>query len=208
MDINPVFFGEPVRMNRYLTPFLIVVLAATTGCTTTVTQEFRRNPDSVVETSYIATDADFSSYDRLTGAEMGIFFPQNSAIPEADLTRMRTIFRTAFLDELANYTVVADSGPGIMLIEASLIDLRNASYNDIPNLRREVQEVAAPGSMVFLMELKDSDSGRVLGRAVDSSRNPNIGIDQLDETEWQEVETAAGHWARLFRQFLDQNLNK
>ncbi|MGI9260532.1 MAG: DUF3313 family protein [Woeseiaceae bacterium] len=191
-------------IQRTLSVFLLFNLVA---CTTTITQEFRRNPDSVVETSYIATDADFSSYDRLTGAEMGIFFPRDSAIPEEDLTRIRTIFRTAFLGELTNYTVVTEAGPGIMLIEASLIDLRNASYNDIPNLRREVQEVAQPGSMVFLMELKDSDTDRVLGRAVDSSRNPNIGIDQLDESEWQEVEVAASHWAALFRQFLDQNLN-
>jgi hypothetical protein len=57
------------------------------------------------------------------------------------------------------------------------------------------------------MVLKDSESGRVLGRAVDSSRNPNIGIDALNESEWQEVETAAIHWADLFRRFLDQNLN-
>lgn len=186
---------------------LLITLAVTTSCTTTITQEFTRNPDSVVEVSYIATDANFSSYDRLTGAEMGIFFPTDSAIPDDDLARMRTIFRSAFLGELGDYTVVTESGPGIMLIDASLIDLRSANYGDIPNLRREVREVAAPGSLVFLMELKDSESGRVLGRAVDSSRNPNIGIDALNESEWQEVEAAAIHWADLFRRFLDQNLN-
>ena len=72
-------------------------------------------------------------------------------------------------------------------------------------MRREIREVAKPGSLVFLMELKDSQSGRVLGRAADSSRNPNIGADALDESEWAEAEIAASHWASLFRRFLDQN---
>lgn len=178
------------------------------GCTTSVvTQEFRRNPDSVVEAAFVATDADFGKYDKLTGAEMGIFFPTDSAIPAADLERMRTIFRTAFLGELENYDVVTEPGPTTMMVDASLIDLRSATYSDIPSLRREVRDVARPGSLVFLMELKDSESGRVLARAADSSSNPNMGTDELDESEWSDVKGAASHWASLFRQFLDQNLN-
>jgi hypothetical protein len=58
------------------------------------------------------------------------------------------------------------------------------------------------------MEMKDSESERVLARAADSTLNPNIGTDDLDESEWGEVEGAAKHWASLFRQFLDQNFNK
>ena len=179
---------------------------AVTACTTTTTQTFRRSPDSVVEAAFIASDADFSRYERLTGAEMGIFFPSSTSIPEEDLDRMRTIFRTRFLAELTEYDVVEQSGPGTMLVEASLIDLRAATYSDIPSLRREVREIAKPGSLVFLMEMKDSVSGQVLARAADTSRNPTIGSDALDASEWAAVETAAGHWAMLFRQFLDQNL--
>ena len=101
-----------------LIPRCRLVLAATlaalaaTACITTTTQTFRRNPDSDVEAAFIASDADFSRYDRLTGAEMGIFFPSSTSIPPEDLDRIRTIFRTAFLDELAGYDVVDRSGPG------------------------------------------------------------------------------------------------
>ena len=56
------------------------------------------------------------------------------------------------------------------------------------------------------MELKDSETGVVLGRAADSSLNPAIGTDDIEGSEWDAVETAAQHWASLFRQFLDQNL--
>ncbi len=193
---------------RKIAVLLLLSILAIAGCTTTVTQEFRRNPNSVVEAAYIATDADFGRYSRLTGAEMGIFFPEASAIPAADLERIRSIFRDSFLAELEDYDVVQETGPDIMLVEASLIDLRAATYGDIPSLRREIQEIATPGSLVFLMEFRDSNSGRVLGRAADTSRNPNIGVDALDESEWQEVQTAAAFWASLFRQFLDQNMNK
>lgn len=192
--------------------WLATIGTATTlvcGCATNVeTQEFRRNPDSTVEASYVATDADFSRFDRLMGADMGIFFPESTNIPADDLARIRTIFRSSFLSELDAYEVVENAGQGVMLVDASLIDLRTAGQMDIPSLRREIQDVARQGSLVFLMELKDSETGRVLARAADSSLNPNIGSDDIDETEWGEVERAAAHWASLFRQFLDQNFDK
>ena len=194
---------QRTHANSVLTVAMFALLAA---CTTTTTQEFRRNPDSVVEAAFIATDADFSQYDRLSGAEMGIFFPTAVRIPDADLERIRATFREAFLSELDAYEIVPGSGKGIMRVEASLIDLRTAAYSDVPNLRREIREVAKPGSLVFLMELKDSTSGRVLARADDSSMNPNMGSDELDASEWDEVEKAAAYWADLFRRFLDQNL--
>ena len=190
---------------------MVLTLLATTlhaGCSTTTSQEFRRAQNSVVEAAFIASDADFSQYDRLTGAEMGIFFPQSSSIPDEDTQRIRSIFRESFLGELSEYDVVNETGAGIMMVEASLIDLRTAAYADIPNLRSEIRAVARPGSLVFLMEMKDSKTDRVLARAADSTLNPNFGSDELDSSEWGEVETAAKYWASLFRQFLDQNLNK
>jgi hypothetical protein len=187
--------------------FLLIAGLPAACSKTIVGPELTRNRDSQVEAAYIATDADFGRYDRLTGAEMGIFFPTNSQIPEDDLERMRQIFRDAFLGELSGYNIVDTAGPGVLLVDASLIDLRKALYNDIPNLRREVQPLAKPGSLVFLMELKDSETGTVLGRAADSSLNPAIGTDDIEGSEWDAVESAAQYWATLFRRFLDQNLS-
>ena len=186
---------------------LILCSLLVVACSRTIVgPELMRNPGASVEAAYIATDADFGRYARLTGAEMGIFFPTNSAIPQEDLDRMRQIFRETFLSELDGYTIVESAGPDVLQVDASLIDLRNALYNDIPNLRREVQPLAKPGALVFLMELKDSQAGTVLARAADSSLNPAIGTDDIEGSEWDAVETAAQHWASLFRQFLDQNL--
>ena len=60
--------------------------------------------------------------------------------------------------------------------------------------------------MVFTMEMLDSSTQKVLARAADSTANPRIGSGAGRSTDWNEVQTAAEHWASLFRQFLDQNL--
>ena len=182
--------------------------AAMVGCSTTTTQSFNVVKDSQVESSYIAVDADFSRYDRLSAEDMGIFFPTDAAPPVEDQQRIRDIFRNAFLAQLGDYEVVRDGkGPTTLAVQASLIDFRNASSTNMPPVRREVRDIAQPGKLIFLMELKDSRSGQVLGRAADSAAAPAFGM-TAGTTDWTAVEAAAARWAELFRQFLDRNLNK
>ena len=178
------------------------------ACTTTEVQTFNVVKESRVESSRIAMGADFSKYDRLTAEEMGIFYPANGAPPVADQQRIRQIFRDAFLAELTNYEIVPDKGPTTLMVQASLIDFRNASGVDVTLVRREIREMTRPGSLVFLMELKDSQSGKVLGQAADSAAAPPISLVPGVETEWTAVEAAAARWAELFREFLDENMNK
>ena len=179
------------------------------GCSTTTTQSFILVKDSAVEASYIAVGADFSKYDRLTADDMGIYFPTDAATPAADQQRIRQIFRQAFLSRLDGYVVVQDEkGPSTLLVQASLIDYRNASGADMPAVRRELRDIARPGALLFLMELKDSESGEVLARAADSAAAPRFSTSSDTTTDWTAVEEAAGHWADLFRSFLDNNLNK
>ena len=59
-----------------------------------------------------------------------------------------------------------------------------------------------------VMELKDSVSGRTLARAADSASAPSFATSTDTGTDWASVETAADRWAKLFRSFLDDNLNK
>jgi hypothetical protein len=178
------------------------------GCTTVTTQSFQRTASSNVEASYVATDADFGKYDQLLGEDMGIYFPESSPLPEADLQRIRQIFRDAFLGELAGYEIVQSAGPSVMTVQASLIDLRDADLGDVPDMRAGLDAVARPGVLVFTMEMRDSATDRVLARAADSTSNPKIGTGRGRTTDWDDVQTAAQYWASLFRQFLDQNLDQ
>ena len=191
-------------------------LAAVLGCTLLAgcaakhtTQSFARVQDSRVEASYVAVGADFGQYDRLSAEDMGIFFPTNSAPPVADQQRARKIFREAFIAQLGGYDVVqGEKGPTTLAVQASLIDFTNAQNEDVMSVGRQIRDVAKPGSIIFLMEMKDSESGLVLARAAYSAEIPPLSADSDVPTDWDAVEVAAQRWARLFREFLDENLKK
>ena len=193
-------------------PYGLPILLASlfiTGCSTTTTQSFNVVKDSKVETSLIAVGADFSKYDRLDAEEMGIFFPADAAPSVQDQERIRQIFRQAFLSRLDGYEVVqGQDGPTTLRVQATLVDFRNASAKDIMSVRRELRDMAKPGVLMFLMELKDSRTGDVLARAADSAAAPTFSTSADVATDWTAVEEAAAHWAGLFRQFVDDNLNK
>lgn len=178
------------------------------ACSTTTTQSFIVNKNAEVEAAYTATDADFSKYDRLFARDMGIFFPTDAAPSVEDQARTRQIFREAFIAELAEYQIVRDAAPGALEVQATLIDYRNATGADVPGVRRELRDIARPGALMFLMELKDPDSGQVLARAADSASAPAFSTSPDTATDWTAVEAAAARWAKLFRNFLDANLNK
>lgn len=184
------------------------VLMLVVGCSTVETQSFRVNRSSAIESAQIAVGADFSQYDTLMAEDMGIYFPQNSPATGADIGRIRDIFRTAFLGELEGYSITREPGPTTMAVQASLIDLRGASASQLPALRSDISDIARSGSLVFLMELKDSRTGKVLARAGDSAQAPAFATAAGTQTDWQSVEAAAQKWAGLFRRFLDENLGR
>ena len=185
-----------------------VVLAV--GCTTVETQSFVTGKGGRVESAQIAVGADFSKYDRLQAVDMGIFFPAGTEMAPEDLQRTRQAFRNAFIAELEGYSVSREPGPTTMKVEASLIDLRGSAGagTALSSMRRNVRDLATAGSLVFLMEMKDSETDQVLARAADSAKAPALGRSPDAETDWQAVDEAAAHWAALFREFLDQNLGR
>lgn len=191
----------------------IVAIAAVgvllTACAAPTTQSFVRVENSRVDSSYIAVGADFSKYDRLSAEDMGIFFPTNRAPSEADQQRARALFREAFTAQLGDYDVVRNGkGPTTLQVQASLIDFTNAAPEDAMSVGREMRDFAKPGSIIFLMELKDSVSGAVLARAGDSAEIPAFSTSPDVLTDWDAVEAAAQRWALLFREFLDDNLKR
>ena len=195
-------------MKRALFAFIILSSLLTVACTTVETQSFRATGNQDLDSSYIATDADFSQYHRLLIDDMGIFFPTSAPMSKDDLVRIRQIFRQSFMQELTGYEITQEPGPGMLRVTASLVDLRNATYAEIPDMRRDMRKIAQPGALLFMMELKDSGTNRVLARAGDSTAAPQFATPESLQVDWTSVESAAQHWAALFRVFLDQNLGK
>jgi len=189
-------------------PAIVFVSIALSGCTTVETQSYTVSDKGNVEAAYIASNADFSKYDRLQAEDMGIFFPQNSYTPPEDTQRIRQIFRNAFLSELQGYAIVDTAGPSTMTVQATLIDFRDPGEGSLMSVREELRDIASKGELLFLMELLDSESDAVLARAADSAQTPTFATAEGVTTDWSSVEAAAQHWAALFRQFLDQNLRR
>ena len=200
------FVRHRPRLTTVLTLTAVCLIAV--ACTTVETQSFKNTGSPNVKAAYLATDADFGKYDRLTAEEMGIYFPEDAAPSTSDQQRTRQIFREAFLGELAGYQIVTENGPTTLAVQASLVDFRSATYADASTVRRELRDFVEPGALLFLMELKDSESGRILARAADSASAPTFSSSTATATDWTSVESAANRWAELFRKFLDENLNK
>ena len=187
---------------------ILISSLVATGCSTTTSQSFNVVTNAQGETGLIAVGADFSKYDRLNAEDMGIYFPSDAAPTTQDQQRIRQIFRNAFLSELGGYEVVqGEKGPTTLSVQATLVDFRNASPRDIQSVRRELRDMAKPGVVMFLMELKDSRTNEVLARAADSAAVPAFSTTAEVATDWSAVETAAAGWASSFRRFLDDNLN-
>lgn len=200
--------GRPVFSTYMRTLALIAGSLSLVACTTVETQSFVVQKGARVESAQIAVGADFSKYDRLQAADMGIFFPAGTTMRPEDEQRLRQSFRTAFLDELKAYSISREPGPTTMKVEASLIDLRGpaGAGSALQSMRSDLRDLATAGSLVFLMEMRDSQTDKVLARAADSAKAPAIGTGPDAETDWQAVDAASAHWAKLFREFLDRNL--
>ena len=195
--------------NILLSGLAIAGLLLAACSTTTTTQSFKTVQNSRVAASQIAVGADFGQYDRLNAVDMGIFSPKHAQTSPEDLARIRQIFRDAFLSRLTGYDIVQnETGPSTLTVQATLIDFRNATADDVMCVRPELRDMARPGALVFLMEMKDSRSDAVLARAADSAAAPAFATSSGTTTDWPEVEAAAAHWAELFREFLDENLNQ
>lgn len=200
--------SNPVSSAGTLVALLAILSLAGCAGSKVESQSFRVAQNSKVASAQIAVDADFGRYDRLLATELGIFFPQTYVTSDEDTQRIRQIFRDAFLSELEGYAIVDESGPTTMTVEASLVDLRNSAGTQMPKMRSSIRDLATPGSILFLMEMRDSVSDRVLARAADSTKAPTFSSAEGDESDWASIEDAAQHWAALFRTFLDENLNQ
>lgn len=187
---------------------IMLASVAISACTTVETQSFKVGKAGNVESATIAVDADFSKYDKLQAEDMGIYFPANISLSLEDQKRLRAAFRSAFSAKLEGYEISREPGPTTMKVQATLIDLRNNTGMSPPALSQDISRFATNGSLVFLMEMRDSLSDKVLARAADSAKSPALATGEGELTDWKAVEEAAEHWATLFRGFLDNNLGR
>jgi len=179
------------------------------GCVQTTVERYVKVPESRVDSAYVKQGVDFSRYRKLQPAPLEIYYYEGQPAPDPeDLARLRQIFRDAFLSAIGDdYEIVQEPGPDVLGVRATLVDLEQSTgVGTLPISGRAAALVAA-GHLSFFMELTDSETGEVLGRAGDEEKDVQQVLTFDAQRDWGRAEVAAQRWARLFRDFLDDNLS-
>jgi hypothetical protein len=185
--------------------FLLPVVSCTT---TTIVEPYYRPADAVLENVYRSPGADFGMYRRLLVTPLEIYYPDNIPPPSAaDLDRLRTYFREAFLEAVGgDYRITDSPATDALRVRAQLIDLKIIGAEGRYEPTGRLQTLVAAGQLTLLMDLEDSTTNRVLGRAGDRTE-PGEVLASDDEASWHEAQAAAERWAGLFRAWLDRNVS-
>jgi hypothetical protein len=189
----------------------VCLILSLTACTKTEVHTYERVQGARVDEAYLSPDADFSRYTRLYAMPLEIYYAEGEDAPtQEDLTRMRDIFRSAFLAVIGDdYQIVTQPAKDALGVRASLLDFKSGTVTgDLP-IHGRLRTLVANGELTFLMELSDSISGDVLARAADQEKHGDEPCVPANcAAGWRQVESAAAHWAQLFREFLDNNLSR
>ncbi|MGI9257501.1 MAG: DUF3313 family protein [Gammaproteobacteria bacterium] len=196
-----------IRTHSMLRAIVAATAFGISACTTTtIVEPFYRPGNALVEHSYVSPAANFSSYSKLLADPLEIYYADNAPEPdEADLERLRKVFRDAFLPKLEGYELVTEPGPDVLRVRGQIIDMKLTSSIGTFQPTGRLQDLVTRGQLTFLMEIGDSMSDRVLARAGDTEDGSSTSLSD-EEAGWAEVEAAAERWATLFRTWLDANL--
>jgi hypothetical protein len=134
-------------------------------------------------------------------------FPLNQRDRDRIAGELGQIVRKALVSEVENsggYQIVAAPGPDVLHVSAAIIDL-NVTNPDTMTGGRSYVISASKGSMTLVAELRDSESGELLARAVDrATDDSSIRMELANSvTNYAAAERAADQWAHILRQRLD-----
>lgn len=185
--------------------------------------------DSKVDTAYIAPGADFGQYNRVNIANVEVSFQKNwlrdqnrdrrsttQRITQQDADQIKAAiaasFQAIFTEELqkAGYTVVAEADPmgdneDLLLLLPAIIDL-DVSAPDNMSAGRSRSYTTSAGSMTLGIEFRDSITGDVLGKVMDSRDAPDYGYVRVSNsvTNKSEADRMFRRWAGMLVAALDR----
>ena len=187
----------------------------------------KRVENSKVAMAYIDPDADFSTYKRVKILEPNVAFRSNwrrdqnrrrtGRVSVRDMERIRanvaSLFEKVFTEALeadGGFEVVDEIGDDVLLLRPAIIDL-DVTAPDTRSAGRSRTFTTSAGAATLYIELFDSVSGDIIGRAADRQaiRSPGSSLSLSNRA----VNTAEGRrmfrrWANLLRSFLDEHYTK
>lgn len=173
----------------------------------------------------IDPNADFTTYKRIKLLDAFVAFKKGwernqqrsgsrMRISSSDMERIKSdvaeLFNQVFAEVLEaddGYVVTDEAGDDVLLIRPAIIDL-DVVAPDTPGMTRGTSFTAETGSATIYIELYDSTTNQILGRAADRQTIRNAG----DMMTWTNRATnTAGarrlftEWAQALRNFLDEH---
>jgi hypothetical protein len=178
---------------------------------------------SVVDAAWVKPTFDLTPYKKLMVVSQGIAFRKlepvsdfqarnetQFPVKEENKERLSRELKTAFETELAKlerYELVSAPGPDVLLLVGTIIDVVSNIPPDIDSARfgRGGVYLTSVGEATLVMELRDSESGEILGRVADrrAAESP-FAFEVNNVTAWTEVRRLGSYWASLLRRRLEE----
>lgn len=147
-----------------------------------------------IDIAFASPAANFADYSKVMLDPVEVVFAEDweplqvgSPFPvsERDLERLRQDVAALtedrfkrFVERGGPYEVVDEPGPGVLRIQARLVDVR-LNAPDFPTVNRSYQYARSAGEMTLVAELIDGETGALVGRVVDRWIDP-----EQNELRW------------------------
>jgi hypothetical protein len=174
-----------------------------------------------VDRLYVRPEATLAGYKRVRLEPLEVRFakdwnPNSSRsgsdrLTTADFDKIKkglaTEFAATFAKELAKggYTIVTESGPDVLDMTPLVVDLYVTAPQKMTAGRSKTY-TADPGRMTLVAELRDSETGQILVRALDAQNGSTSGMFQLASTpsNMAAANRIITRWAAALRDALDE----
>jgi hypothetical protein len=202
--------------------------ALSAGSTVSVAKEPPAEWDGLVRVEhkqldhvYLLPGASLNGYKRIRLDPVQVAFDKNwnpnantrgasRRVTDDDLERIKTTlaeeFRRVFREELAQsrYVLVDEDGDDVLRVTPAILNLY-ISAPDVPSAGRSRTFVANTGRMTLAAELRDSVSGQLLARAVDTQQGRQTANLQwaTSVSNMGDARAALIMWANILRTGLD-----
>jgi hypothetical protein len=180
-----------------------------------------RRPNKVLDNVYVRPNVRFTAYQSVRLDPVIVEFDEDwdpnrgvkspsRRLAASDIQEIRTDLATVFHRVLAEtlakggYPLVAADGEDVLRVTAGLVDVYiNAPGKSAAETKNTY--VMESGRMTVYLELRDSVTGQVLARAVDTTRGSSSGTLQWAGSVSNSVDAkqAFGEWASQLRRALD-----
>ena len=194
---------------------------------TTSYDGLKRIKKSAADEAYIKPDIDLTAYTSVVIDEPAVSYKRtprktsttratgssaNFALTDDQMAEMKQMFHEEFIAALVEddgWTVVDAVGPDVLEVHAELVNLV-VKVPTKPTAGRSTYYVSEFGEVTLVGELRDSQSGEILARAVDRQVIRPIGASQsqmrrtMGVSARSDVRRYFRQWAELLRDRLDE----